>query len=108
MFPKKKYKRRVPRAKNNPIPTADDICWYCNTIFAQTHEVFEGTGRRQLSRRYKMQVKVCDACHKDIMSHPLTSRDLELKKEYQAIFEQQHGHDLYMECFMVDYINGYS
>jgi hypothetical protein len=102
-----KPKRKKHRAKNNPKPTADDICRYCSSIFASTHEVFEGTGRRQLSIKYKMQVKVCDMCHKDIQSHPLTGRDMALKKEYQAIFEAQHGHDLYMKCFMVDYIRGY-
>lgn len=106
-IPKPSYKRRVPRARNNPKPTINDICRYCGTVFAQTHEIFEGTGRRQLSIRYKMQVKVCDRCHKDIMSHPLTGRDLELKKECQAIFEQQYGHEFYMKCFVVDYINGY-
>jgi hypothetical protein len=104
-FPKPKLKKH--RAKNNPTPTINDLCRYCLTPYSQTHEIYEGTGRRQLSIKYKMQVKVCDRCHKDIMSHPLTGKDLELKKEYQAKFESEHGHDLYMQCFMVDYIKGY-
>jgi hypothetical protein len=41
------------------------------------------------------------------MSHLLTGRDLKLKKEFQAIFEEQYGHDFYMTCFVVDYIRGY-
>lgn len=106
MFPKHKLKKH--RAKNNPKPTIDDICRYCLQPYAQTHEVFEGTGRRQLSIKYKMQVKLCNGCHEDIQTHPLQGRDLELKKEFQAIFEKEHGHEFYMKCFMVDYIRGYS
>jgi hypothetical protein len=54
-----------------------------------------------------MQVKVCDEIHKQIHAHPLSGLDLALKKEFQSIFEQDHGHELYMKCFMVDYIAAY-
>lgn len=101
-YPKPKKRRK--RAKNNPKPTAEDACRYCSAIYASTHEVFEGTGRRQLSIKHKMQVKVCDKCHKDIMSHPLAGRDLALKKEYQAKFEQEHGHDEFMRIFGRNYL----
>lgn len=102
-FPKPKFKKRAPKAKNNPVPTIDDRCRYCSTCFAQTHEVFEGTGRRQLSIRYGMQIKVCNDCHRDIQQHPLQRRDLELKKEFQAKFEQEYGHEVYMKSFGRDY-----
>ena len=107
-YPKPKYKRRVTKAKNNPKPTIDDICRYCKTPYASTHEVFEGTGRRQLSIQHGMQVKLCNGCHADIQQHPLQGEDLKLKKEFQAKFEQEYGHEFYMKCFVVDYIRGYA
>lgn len=104
MFTKPKYKRRVTKAKRNPTPTINDCCRYCGKPYASTHEVFEGTGRRQLSIKYKMQVKLCLECHEEIQTHPLQGRDLELKQEFQAKFEQQYGHDFYMKCFMSNYL----
>ena len=97
-FPKPQHKRRK-RAKNNPKPTAEDFCIYCGTPYAQTHEVFEGNGRRQLSIIHKLQVKVCNDCHRDIQTHPLTGRDLELKKEYQAEFEKTHSREEFRRLF---------
>jgi hypothetical protein len=102
MIPKPKHKRK--RALNNPKPTFDDICRYCGARYAQTHEVYEGNGRRQLSIRYGMQVKVCDRCHKDIMSHPLTGRDLELKKEFQAKFELTGTREEFRRLFGKSYL----
>ncbi len=100
----KKYKHH---AKKNSVPTENDICIFCSKNYASTHEVFEGTGRRQLSIQYGMQVKLCNECHRDIQTHPLQGRDLKLKKEFQIKFEQERGHEFYMKCFVVDYINGY-
>jgi hypothetical protein len=107
MYPKPTYKRRVEKAKQNKVPTINDICRYTGKTYASTHEVFFGSGERQLSIRYGMQVKVCDEIHKQIHAHPLSGLDLALKKEFQAKFEQDHGHELYMKCFMVDYIAAY-
>jgi hypothetical protein len=104
-FPKPKLKKH--RAKNNPTPTINDICRYTLQPYAQTHECFFGTGQRQLSIKYGLQVKVCDRIHRQIHANPLTGLDMELKKEYQEKFEAQWGHDFYMKCFMVDYIKGY-
>ena len=101
-YPKPSHERRK-RAKNNPMPTAEDFCIYCGTPYAQTHEVFEGTGRRQLSIIHKLQVKVCNDCHRDIQTHPLSGRDLALKKEYQQKFIDQYGYERWMKEFQRDY-----
>jgi hypothetical protein len=101
-YPKPKLKKQR-KAKNNPVPTINDICRYCQNTYASTHEVFEGTGRRQLSIKYKLQVKVCNDCHGDIQLHPLTGRDLELKKEFQQKFIDTYGYELWMKIFMRDY-----
>jgi hypothetical protein len=102
MYPKpKKHKKR---AKNNPRPTENDLCKYHNTPFAQTHEVFEGTGQRQLSIKYGMQVKLCNECHRDIQTHPLQGRDLALKQEFQNRFEQEHTRQDFIRLFGRNYL----
>jgi hypothetical protein len=57
-----------------------------------------------LSIRYGLQVKVCNRLHKQIHANPLTGLDLELKKEYQAKFESEHGHDEFMRIFGRNYL----
>jgi hypothetical protein len=102
--PKPKYHKQQ-KAKNNPMPTAEDICRWHQTPYAQTHEVYEGNGRRQLSIKYKMQVKVCDACHRDIQLHPLQGRDLELKQEFQRKFEAAgNSRKFFRKLFSVSYL----
>jgi hypothetical protein len=102
--PKPNYKKKG-RAKRNPLPTAEDYCRYCKTPYASTHEVYEGTGRRQISIRYKMQVKLCMKCHEDIQTHPLQGRDLELKQEFQRKFEAEgNSRELFRKLFSVSYL----
>jgi hypothetical protein len=93
------------RAVNNPIPTAQDYCRYCGTSYASTHEVYEGSGRRQISIRYGMQVKLCIPCHKDVQEHPLEGRDLELKQEFQRKFEAEgHSREEFRKLFISSYL----
>ena len=102
--PKPNYKKQG-RAKRNPLPTAEDYCRYCGTPYASTHEVYEGTGRRQISIKYKMQVKLCPICHEDIQTHPLQGRDLELKQEFQRKFEaDRHSRDEFIKLFIFNYL----
>ena len=96
--------RKQKRAKNNPKPTEDDLCRYCGTSYASTHEVYEGSGRRQLSIRYGMQVRLCIKCHKDIQEHPLQGRDLELKLEFQKRFEREYSRDMFRKLFGKSYL----
>lgn len=101
-IPKPKLKKH--KAKNNPKPTIDDICRYCGTPYASTHEIYEGTGRRQQSIKYGMQVKLCMKCHKDIQEHPLKCRDIELKQEYQRKFEEEFSRELFVKVFGKSYL----
>ena len=105
MFPKKKYKRRVPKAKNNPKPTENNICWVCQKPYASTHEIFFGSGERQLSIRYGMQVNLCIEHHKNLHYNPLKGLDIEFKKMAQKNFELLHGHEKYMQIFETNYLD---
>jgi hypothetical protein len=101
----KPKKGKHKRAKNNPMPTAEDYCYYCGAPYASTHEVYEGSGRRQVSIKYKMQVKLCIICHKDVQEHPLQGRDLELKQEFQRKFEAEgHSRELFRKLFITSYL----
>jgi hypothetical protein len=103
-IPKPKHKKQK-RVVNNSRPTAEDYCTVCGKPYASTHEVYEGTGRRQISIRYKMQVKLCMKCHEDIQTHPLQGRDLELKQEFQRKFEAEgNSRELFRRLFSVSYL----
>jgi hypothetical protein len=90
MFPKPKIKKK--KALNNPKPTANDVCMICSKPFAHTHERFFGSGQRQLSIKYGMQVKLCQEHHMGSMGpHHNKKFDDELKREGQMLFELYIG-----------------
>lgn len=105
MLPKPKKKRK--RAKNNPKPTANDICQYpgCGRPFAQLHEVFFGSGRRQLSIKYGLQVRLCAEHHLGVLGpHQNREYDLQLKREAQAKFERIHSRVEFVRIFGRNYL----
>lgn len=104
MYPKPKC-RKKPRAKNNLKPTENSLCEVCCTPYAETHEVFYGTGQRQLSIRYGLQAILCAEHHRGSNGpHHNRERDLELKKREQKRFERLHGHEKFMKLFGRNYL----
>lgn len=103
-FPKPKLKKQR-RAKYNHMPTISDTCRYTGQPYAVCHEVFFGKGLRQLSIKYGMQVRISSEIHTDIHAHPMQGLDLELKKEYQGIFERKYSHEGFMQVFGRDYLS---
>ena len=101
-FPKPKMKKK--RAKNNPVPTVEQSCFFCHTPYAQTHEVFEGSGRRQLSIKYKMQIHLCACCHTEVTLNSKGEKAMYLKKMFQEKFEDEYGHEKFMEVFGRNYL----
>lgn len=98
MLPKPKLHKH--RARNNPRPTASDICRYCQTPFASTHECFGGPNR-QLSIKHKLQVKLCHTCHQEITDNIRPDRVLEIKQYGQEKFEESHSRAEFMDLFKV-------
>jgi hypothetical protein len=87
-------KGKRKRAKNNPMPTAEDICTYpgCRRGFAHLHERFFGNGKRQLSIKYKLQARLCYEHHEGPEGpHQNKEFDLKLKQEGQQEFERLYG-----------------
>ena len=95
------------RKKPNPKPTIDDVCAICGTPYAMTHEIFYGrTGNARHSQDYGMTIRLCHLHHQDHKEgiHHNRAFDLRIKKEYQQIFEAEHGHDKFMEVFGRSYL----
>ena len=95
------------KAKNNPKPTIDDACTYpgCNRRYSHLHEVFGGNGRRQISIRHGLQVRLCQEHHQGPLGPHLNREyDLELKRKAQAKFEGLHGREKFMRLFGRNYL----
>jgi hypothetical protein len=113
------------KAKNNPRPTADDICQYklpdgsiCGRPYAHLHEVFFGTGQRQKSIQWRMQIRLCHEHHEDPSSkenpHYNAEIDMKYKQEFQEKFERdlinfkaflpEEAHEMFYREFKKHYI----
>lgn len=105
-IPKQKL-RKQKKAKNNPKPTEFDTCYVCGKRFAATHEVFYGKGKRQLSIKYGMQIRLCYTHHQREGTgiHFDKRFDFKVKQIYQKRFEEQHSHELFMQEFGKDYLS---
>jgi hypothetical protein len=95
-------KKKKHKAKNNPAPTDQSLCRYTKRPYASTHEIYYGRGKRQLSIKYGMQIKVCEEIHR--MIHKNKSLDKALKRKFQRIFEETHTRDEFLHIFGRSYL----
>ena len=79
------------------------ICGSCNWI--EQHEVFHAANRKA-SKAYGMTVDLCHYCHNEPPNgiHHNRENELTLKREFQARFEDEHGHDAFMQVFGKNYL----
>lgn len=85
----------------------DGYCEICKYRRAEhRHHVFFGTANRRKSEKWKMVAKLCLMCHEiePTSVHRCRETDLMLKRKYQAIFEAEHGHELFMQEFGRNYL----
>jgi len=94
------------KKKPNPKPTTDDICIVCGRPYAMTHEVYFGNPNARLSQEWGMVTKLCYLHHQSTEQgvHHNINFDIALKQRYQEKFEQEHGHDKFMEVFKRNYL----
>jgi hypothetical protein len=107
-FPKPKMKKgNSRRPKNNPVPTYERRCYFTGKPCAELHEVFFGNKNRQNSIEWGMQIPLCVELHRigPEAVHNNAEFDRQLKEMYQRIFEQQHGHEKFMEVFGENYLD---
>ena len=89
----------------NPKPTVDDTCIVCGRPYAQLHEIFFGSGRRKLSIKHGLQVRLCQEHHTgDSGPHQNRAFDLHLKRQAQEMFEKVHSRAEFMEIFGRNYL----
>jgi hypothetical protein len=92
----KPKRKKGKKAVNNPPPSADDYCTYegCNRNFAHLHECIGGRGKRQLSIKYGLQVRLCYEHHNmpnGDNPHFNKAIDTRLKQDAQRRFEAEIG-----------------
>lgn len=81
-------------------------CHICGSSYwIECHHVFGGPNRKA-SERFGMKVDLCHWCHNEPPNgvHFNRENDLRLKREYQAMFEAEHGHDEFMRIFGRNYL----
>lgn len=86
----------------------DDRCFACGTRCAlHTHHCFAGTGRRSLSEKYGLTVKLCYKHHNGSINGVHCGNgelDQQIKQAAQKAFEKQYGHDKFMKVFGKNYL----
>ena len=67
-------------------------CMYCGTAYAERHEVFPGSGNRQISIREGFQVDVCSAHHAELQNNITKwaqEENLRLRQMFQSEWENK-------------------
>ena len=90
-FPKPGKTKKKKKA-NGWKDKASRVCYYCGTYGAERHEVYPGTGRRQICIDEGFQVDLCPECHR--MMHEGDSleaqgRDMFWRQKYQREYEEK-------------------
>lgn len=100
-----KPKRHKKHRATNSVPTFEARCEVCGKPYAETHEIFYGTGHRQLSIKYGIQALLCAEHHRGPFGpHQNRKRDLELKQRGQKFFEMFYTREEFMKIFGRSYL----
>lgn len=90
-------------------------CYICNRDYGgsnpydvHTHEIFYGTGYRQLSKKYGMMLELCEKHHNLDNKHGAhfdRKLDFELKQMAQRIFEKDYLRHDFRQIFGMSYLD---
>lgn len=84
-------------------PCLNEECIFTQTPkeFCVCHHVFNGNPNRKLSEEWGMKIWVHPLWHDNTpySIHKNEETDIIVKQYAQAIFEERHGHDKFMEVF---------
>lgn len=96
-------KNKVPDSKRFSNLVNDwDVCYLCKGIATEKHEVYNGGGYRDTSKRYGLVVPLCVSCHRKV--HNNASLRKNMKAKVQVIFEREFSHEEYMRLFKKNYV----
>jgi hypothetical protein len=99
-----KYAKPPPR-KNKPLRNkriTEYIPCTCGGVATETHEPLQGKNR-QLSIKYKLQIKLCEECH--TKAHKDKVYKEKLKQDMQRKFEAEHSREEFVKIFGRNYID---
>jgi len=77
-------------------------CEICGRQAVNRHHVFMGTANRRKSEYWGMVANLCYDCH--ALIHADYAARVALCQRYQAQFEEQYSHELFMAEFMRNYL----
>lgn len=91
--------------KTDSIVEGDEweVCYLCGGFAVHTHHLFEGNGRRKISDRLKLTVRLCAECHRKLHDTSCPQMDY-LHRVGQRTYEQKIGT---REQFRKDFIRSY-
>lgn len=105
---KLRRKDRVRDSERYSIVTSEmHRCYVCGRLGGMhKHEIFFGSGLRELSKLYGLVVPLCGTCHetgKDAV-HKNRELDLHLKAIGQKAFEKHYPKESFLEVFGRNYL----
>lgn len=97
-------RKKIPDSQRFSIITNDLLrCYVCGAFTGiELHEIFFGSGRRDLSKVYGLVVPLCEQCHRGTNGvhgkngHEL---DLQLKAIGEAAFESHYPESNFIKVF---------
>lgn len=110
-YPKKAAKKKRKKHPKSIIPQTPGACYLCSTEkmdarqqYTEEHHIFDGP-RRALSEEYGLKVRLCPQHHRigPQAVHNDAKRMRLLQRIGQMAFEQEYGHEKFMEIFGKDY-----
>ncbi len=82
-------------------------CYVCKrTGPLENHHVYKGPNRK-ISEKYGLKVKLCAMCHrgeKGVHGRDGHKLDLQLKREFQTLFEKDHSRDEFIKIIGRNYL----
>lgn len=80
-------------------------CYRCKRVdYTDPHEVFYGRGRRKVSIKHGMVIRLCRDCHRFVHEHPKDEFSVKLKKDHQRKFEEARTREEFMKIFGRSYL----
>lgn len=83
------------------IVTDMDHCMICGKPYPEHHHIYFGTANRKQSDKYGYIVPLCSEHHREgkYSAHRNRELDLMLKRQAQALFEEDHTRQEFIQTF---------
>jgi hypothetical protein len=90
------------------LKSEDGVCYSCKAIgFTEEHHIYYGHKNRKISDKMGFVVYLCPECHRGtygIHGSKGKERNLALKRECQAVFEETHSREEFRKLIGRSYL----